>query len=284
VPDPLAIHWGASGAPDGTATLDGTVTVTTGLGMAGVALLLAVGAPLLARPRLLRGWMTILAGLAALAPVSLLITLLPNLGASTWQQATLSGWYLLLVVILPAVVAGVAWAVSARPARLVAVAPALPPGAPVSVTRQTFTERQVLPALVLVGVGLLVVFAVLTVVGGAPVLGFGVLLAVPMVWLSVYRYQVSDGGLTIGFGPVGPLRRDVPVAEIEGASVVDINPAEWGGWGYRTNGGDWALVLRSGPGCRIALAGGRSLSLSAGQAEEMAGRVNAGVVRHWQGR
>lgn len=203
LPDPLAIHWGASGAPDGTATLDGTITVTTGLGLAGVALLLTVGAPLLARPRLLRGWMTGLAALAALAPVSLLITLLPNLGAPTWQQAAISGWYLLLVVILPAAVAGIAWAVSARPARLVAVAPALPPGAPVSVTRQTFTERQVLPALVLVGVGLLVVFAGLTVVGGAPVLGFGVLLAVPMVWLSVYRYRVSDEGQSIGFGLAG---------------------------------------------------------------------------------
>jgi ABC-type Na+ efflux pump permease subunit len=58
LPDPLAIHWAASGDADGTATVSGTVRVATGLGVAGVLLMLALGAALLSRPRLLRGWMT----------------------------------------------------------------------------------------------------------------------------------------------------------------------------------------------------------------------------------
>lgn len=284
LPDPLAIHWGATGAPDGTATLDGTVTVATGLGVAGVALLLVVGASLLARPRLLRGWLTGLGALVALAPASLLITLLPNLGAASWQQAAISGWQLTLVVVLPAALAALAWFASARPARLSALAPAVPPGAPVSVAREAFTERQVVPILMWIGGGVLVLFAGLAVVAGASVLGLGVLLAALLAWLSVYRYRVTDEGLTIGFGPVGPLRRVVPVDEIEGARVVELRPAEWGGWGYRTNGRDWAVVLRKGPGCRVALAGRRSLSLTSGEAEGLVGRVNGGVVRHWQGR
>lgn len=71
LPDPLAIHWGADGAADGTATFHGTVRVTTGLGIAGIAGLLVAGAAQLDRPRLLRGVLTGTAALAALAPASL---------------------------------------------------------------------------------------------------------------------------------------------------------------------------------------------------------------------
>lgn len=283
LPDPLAIHWGASGAADGTATLAGTVAVTTWLGVAGVALMLVVGASLLTRPRLLRGVMTGLASFAALAPTSLLITLLPNRGATAWQQAALAGWHLTLVVVVPAALAALAWFASARPARASAVAPAIPPGAPVGVTREAFIERHVLRGMPWLGAALVALFGGIAVLAGAAVLVLGLGLASVVLWASVYRYRVTDDGVTLGFGPVGPLRRRVVVSEIEGARVVDLRPSEWGGWGYRGSGNDWAVVLRKGPGCRIALAGKRSLSLTSDEAEALAGRVNAAVGRHWGG-
>lgn len=281
LPDPLAIHWGASGVADGTATLGGTVTVTTGLGAVGVLVLLVVGAALLGRPRLLRGWMTGLAAVAAIAPTSLLLTLLPNLGVESWEDATISGWHMALVVVLPAAVAAAVWFSAARPARLSAVGPAIDQGAPVSLSHEAFVERQVLRGLPWVAAATLALFAGLAVVAGATMLGFGLVLAGVILWLSVYRYRVTDEGLSVGFGPAGPLRRWVPVSEIEGARVVDMRPGEWGGWGYRTTGNDWAVILRKGPGCRVALAGKRSLSLTSDEAGALAGRVNAAVVRHW---
>jgi hypothetical protein len=283
LPDPLAIHWAAWGTADGTASLDGSVSATTWLGVAGVALMLGVGAALLTRPRLLRGSMTGLAALAALAPTSLLLTLLPNRGAASWQQATLAGWQLALVVVVPAVLAALAWFASARPARVSTVAPVIPPGAPLAVDRGEYTERQILRGLPWLGAALVALFSGFALVAGASLLILGLLLASIVLWASVYQYRVTDDGVTIGFGPVGLVRRQVPVSEIEGARVVDLRPSRWGGWGYRTTGNDWAVVLRNGPGCRIDLAGKRSLSLTSDEAEALAGHVNAAVARHWGG-
>lgn len=279
--DPLAIHWGLSGAADGTASLDGTVAVATGIGAVGVVVLVVVGASLLARPRLLRGWLTGLAAFASIAPTSLLLTLLPNRGVESWEDSVISGWHLALVVVLPAAVGAAVWFSAARPARLSTVGPAIDQGAPVSVSHEAYTERQVLRGLSWVAAATLGVFVALALVAGSAMLVLGLVLAALVGWLSVYRYRVTDDGLDLGFGPAGPVRRHVPVSEIEGAGVVELRPAEWGGWGYRTTGSDWAVVLRKGPGCRVALAGKRSLSLTSDDAEALAGRVNAAVGRHW---
>ncbi len=123
--------------------------------------------------------------------------------------------------------------------------------------------------------------AVPTIALGAALLVVGVLLARLLGWLSVYVYRVDDDGLTL---TVGPLRRAVPVTEIEGAGVTRLAAGEWGGWGYRTNGRDWAVVLRSGPGARVALAGHRSLSSTSNDPQRLVGRVNAAVARHWGDR
>lgn len=281
LPDPLAIHFSATGAADGSATLGGTVRVTTGLGVAGVVLMLAVGTTLLARPRLLRGWLTGLAPLVALAPASLVLTLVPNRGVEQWYEAVFSGWEIALVVAVPAVAAGVAWFVSPRPARFSAVAPRVVPSAPVSVDRGPYVETQVVWWILGLGVVVAAACAALAIGLGPALVVVAGLVALPIGWLSVYRYRVDDDAVTIWFGPLGPLRRVVAVSEIEGAVVVDLRPTQWGGWGYRTNGRDWAVVLRSGPGCRLDLAGRRSLSVSSERPAAMAGRVNGAVTRYW---
>ncbi len=283
LPDPLAIHWGASGEADGTATVDGTIRVTTGLGLAGLLIMLVLGAALLTRPRLLRGWMTGLAAVVAIAPASLLLTLLPNRGAATWQQARLGGWEIMLAIVLPGLAAGTAWFAAARPARASAVGPRIPDGAPIAISRRTYVERQVMPLGLWLAACMLVVTAVLTVPLGAAPLLVGAPVAGVLGWFSVYAYRVDDAGLTLRVGPVGPLRRVVQVSEIEGAAVTHLAAGEWGGWGYRTNGRDWAVVLRSGPGARVALAGGRSLSLTSDDPQALVGRVNTAVTRHWSG-
>lgn len=284
LPDPVAIHFDAAGVADGSATLDATVRVTTALGVAGVALMLVVGTALVTRPRPLRGWLTGLASLTALAPASLVLTLLPNRGVEQWQQAVFSGWELTLVLAVPACAAAVGWAVSARPPRLEAVAPRVAASAPVAIERADYSETQVVRWILGMAAGLLVLCAAWAIGLGPSVLLLGALVALPVGWLSVYRYQVDDRAVTVSFGPLVLLRRVVPIMEIEGATVVELRPSEWGGWGYRTNGRDWAVVLRRGPGCRIDLAGRRSLSVSSTHASAMAGRVNGAVMRYWTQR
>lgn len=282
LPDPLAIHWGADGQADGTATLEGTVRVTTGLGIAGVVVLLGVGLALIARPRLLRGTMTGLAPLGALAPASLLLTLLPNRGEPTWETARISGWYLSLAILVPAAVALLTWAVAARPPRMSTLGPVIPVGAPVAVGREAVRETQTLRWLLGLAAAVLVGFGALSAATDPSLMAIGMLLSLLVGWLSVYRYAVDDDAVTVTLGPVGPLRRVVPVTEIEGAAVVTVRPGDWGGWGYRTDGSNWAVVLRSGPGARVALAGNRSLTLSSTHAEAIVARTNAAVTRCWQ--
>ncbi len=283
LPDPIAIHWGVGGAADGTATLDGTIRVTTALGLAGVATMVVLGAALLSRPRLLRGWMTGLAATAALAPASLLLSLVPNRGVPSWQEARLSGWALALVVVLPAVTAAVAWVVAARPARLLAVGPRIPRDAPIAVSHDPYVERQVMRAGLWVAAAMLLAMAPAALVAGGALLGLLALIAAALAWLSLYRYRVDDEGITLTLGPVGPLRRRVPVTELEGAQASSLRAGDWGGWGYRTNGRDWAVVVRSGPATRVDLAGRRTLSLTSGTPDRLAARVNAAVQRHWAG-
>lgn len=282
LPDPVAIHWGADGQADGRAALDGTVRVTTGLGIAGVAVLLVACLALIARPRLLRGTMTGLATLGAVAPASLLLTLLPNRGEPTWETARISVWYLSLAILVPAAMAVLTWSVAARPPRTSTLGPTIPVGAPVAVGREPVRETQTVWWLLGVAAAVLVGVGALSAVTDPSVLGIGMLLSLLVIWLSVYRYEVDDDAVTVTFGPVGPLRRVVPVSEIEGASVVTVRPGDWGGWGYRTDGSSWAVVLRSGEGARVALAGDRSLTLSSTDAEAIVARTNAAVTRCWQ--
>lgn len=281
LPDPIAIHWGLDGAADGTATLDGTVRVTTALGVVGVATMIVVGAALLRRPRLLRGWTTGLAAAAAVAPASLLLTLLPNRGVTTWREAQLPEWTIALVVVLPAAMAAVAWMVAARPPRLSTVGPRIPHGAPVSLTREPYVERQVMRVGLRIAAAMLLVMAPAALLAGGALLGLLALIAGLVGWLSVYRYRVDDTGLVLAFGPVGPLARRLPVSEVEGADATTLRAVDWGGWGYRTNGRDWAVVVRSGPATRVHLAGRRTLVLSSDAPDLFAARVNAAVQRHW---
>lgn len=284
LPDPVAIHWGVGGEPDGFASLDGVVRTCTVLGAAGVAALGAVGLATRRRPAYLRGWMTGLAPLVALAPASLLLTVVPNLDAPSGAEARSIGPDFLLVVLLPGVAAASAWFGAAAPARRLAVGPVVPRGAPVSSGRTAYTEWVAMRHLAWIVLAVVTGTALLSVLLGGWALVFSLALGVLLVWFSVYRYRVDDRGLHLGFGPTGPLRRAVAVTEIEAAEVVEVRPRSWGGWGYRINGSHAAVVTRRGPGARLRLAGERSLTLSSDHAERLAGRVNAAVLRHWADR
>ena len=54
--------------------------------------------------------------------------------------------------------------------------------------------------------------------------------------------------MRVSWGPLLWPRADVALTEIAAARVEDINPIDWGGWGYRVTPRGRAYVVRRGPG------------------------------------
>jgi len=106
------------------------------------------------------------------------------------------------------------------------------------------------------------------------------LTALVVALVLIIRVTVDDRGLHVGFGPWGWPRLTVPLFEIEYAEPTEVRPMEWGGWGYRLMpGGGRAVVLRRGPGVRLALSEDRRFVLSTRDPEAVAGLLNTLVDR-----
>lgn len=120
----------------------------------------------------------------------------------------------------------------------------------------TCRSRFAIPtAVAVVGAGALAAIANPVVGGFVAAAGLAVL---PLVSVTV---EVTPEVLRCRFaGPGGWPTVSIPVAEIEGAEVIDVRPLRYGGWGYRGSLRLFrraAVTLRSGPGLRLALTGGR---------------------------
>lgn len=282
LPDPIAVHWGLGGVADGTVALTPFVTGLSVVGATGIAVSCLISARALAEPRQLRMRLTIGSAIVAIVPAALLLTLFPNLDATSWQQADSPGVELALVLVIPAGTGLASWWLAARPARLLAVAPAVPADA-LRAAEPTYQERVTMAGLAwwLLGLAAAALLAWLAHVFVTVVL---LLVAVAFGWFGVYRYQVSGGGLQVRFGPIGSLGRRVPVEEMLGAQPVALRPRDWGGWGYRGTSRDWAVVTSAGPAVRLDLAGERSLTLSSDDPAGLSGALNSAVLAFWRSR
>jgi hypothetical protein len=113
--------------------------------------------------------------------------------------------------------------------------------------------------LVLVGIGVALLLAFRS--GGAPSWVGWLLVVVAVVvflsgwWLSSIEVRVEDDAFVVAFGPFRRPRRVIPLSEIREVAAGQVDPMEWGGWGYRWI--PWqnasAAVLRKGPGIMLKL-------------------------------
>lgn len=71
--------------------------------------------------------------------------------------------------------------------------------------------------------------------------------------------EVDDDELRVRFGFGWPVRH-IDWARVEQVEAIDVRPWQWGGWGYKVNPAkrSSAVVLRSGDGLKLTLAGGSS--------------------------
>lgn len=293
LPDPIAIHWGANGAPDGFGPAGTTVLATAALGL-GLPLLIAASA-LNGLRRGDRGPVYRLMGALAAAMsvfTAVLMTASMRMQSGVTDAATgpsVLPW--LAAAAVAALVAGVAaWAL--QPDERVAVvgtSPTMSP--PLSVDERAVWLRSVRLArggLIVLGAALALLIAVAVVsiaVSDGPVtttvlIALVVLMAAVIAATAVFHVRVDETGLTV-ISATGFPRVHIPITEVERVEVVDVSPmGEFGGWGLRwAPGGGFGVVLRAGPGIRVARADRRVFTVTVDDAQTGAALLAAEVAR-----
>ncbi len=289
LPDPIAIHWGLSGAADGwgPAWLVLLLTVALGLGM---PWLLAASAVVGLR-RGDRGPVYRL--LAAIAVATSVFLAALSTGSVLIQRgiATAQGAPSIIPVVLLAVVLAVAAGVGGwfaqpdeHPTRSARTATMDPP---LGVTERAVWVRSVRLArggFIVLGAALLLLVAVsaLTIAASNDGVVIATLVAVVLVLVAmitmtaVFRVRVDAGGLAVT-SLVGVPRVRIPLEEIERVEVVDVSPmGEFGGWGLRwAPGGGFGVVMRSGAAIRVHRTGGKVFTVTVDDAETGAALLSA---------
>ncbi len=132
-----------------------------------------------------------------------------------------------------------------------------------------------LPAIGLLTFGPLVMLApdtppwllVVIVIGGIALLS-----------LASIRVRADSAGLHVKYGALPWPTTNISIDRIDEASVIDVRPMDWGGWGYRgtlTLMKQAAIVLRAGPGIRLDLNDGRVFVVTVDDPETAVALINA---------
>lgn len=293
LPDPIAIHWRLDGAPDGFGPAWTTTVATAALGL-GLPLLIAASA-LNGLRRGDRGPVYRLMGALAAAMsvfTAVLMTASVRMQSGVADAATgpsILPW--VAAAVVAALVAGVAaWAL--QPDERVAVVGTTPTmSPPLSVGERAVWLRSVHLArggLIVLGaaLALLVAVSVVTVAASGSAIATTVLIALVVLMAAViaatavFHVRVDEAGLTVTSATGFP-RVHIPVADIERVEVVDVSPmGEFGGWGLRwAPGGGFGIVLRSGPGIRVARSDRRVFTVTVDDAQTGAALLAAEVAR-----
>ena len=287
LPDPVAVHWGFDGRPDGSAPLVVDVVLLTVI--AALVTLLPLLAVARTDRRTARTMLALSYGMAAAFVLLRWRTLQLNRDVAVWTEAgTLGVVDLLVGLIVAAPLALAGWWLGGRhpdlprPVRVVAPHPMPTDGRLVWVGHQAWPVARVLgPVLVAAGglVTALRIGAETLVVGGTLML-VGILLW----WSTSITVATGPGGLKVRFGPLGwPVIR-VGLDAVEGLEVEDVEPLAYGGWGYRVMPGVRAVVLRRGIGLRVRRTGRPDLVVTVDDAATAAGVLAAHVAARREAR
>jgi hypothetical protein len=199
-----------------------------------------------------------------------------NLDAGSWEEAASMRWWLVLIVVAGAFAGGfIGYRLGHA---LFPIPPAPQPATPITTVQPgenaawvgTASSRGQLLAIV-PGVVILAVVP-------SPYGWLGVLLIVLGVLLSRVVARVGPGGLTVLLGGFLPVKR-IPVERIANAVADHIEPAKWGGWGYRLVPDGSAVVIREGDGIIVTLNTGRRFAVTVEDAVTGAGLLNGLVGR-----
>lgn len=272
LPDPVASHWGIDGRPDGHLPLAGLPLVV--LGMIGVALLTTSLFRIEGRPTAEAVAVTGLMGGLGLSLMASLVIL--NAGAPSWEHAETFSAPHVLAALLAATAGGIAGYLLGKrwypiPKRSPAVSPALDiaDGEAVSWFGST---RVVWPYALLGVAGLLF----LSLPGWFK--GMAVLFVILAFLFSHVVVVVGGDSLQVRLG--GGLKvKTVRLSNVSGARPIDLEPAGWGGWGWRVVPSGTAIVLRRGDAIELTYVSGRRFAVTVDDAATGSAVVNGLVAR-----
>ncbi|WP_318208123.1 hypothetical protein [Streptomyces sp. SJL17-1] len=285
IPDTLATHF--SGVDGGRA--DG-FTGRTAFAVIGVALLIGLGTGwtvLVRRTALWGAWAT--AGFAG-ALLGLLVR--ENLDAVDPAQVVAPLTTLALGAAVAALCALAGWALT----RLVPAgdgpdasegepdAPRLTLGASEVAGWTRATGSRPLTVLSVLALAAVPAGLVLAPWPGALLALLGLVVGVPGLALARVRVTVDRRGVTVRPSLVSRPRVRVPLDEVAGASVRELDTAavlaDFGGWGYRVRAGRTGVVLHSGEALVVRRDSGREFAVTVPDAGTAAALLNTLAERH----
>lgn len=270
LPDPIAIHWGLDGSPDGSAP---RLLALGFLVLVYVAMAVAVhGAVRRARheaPSFTAG----LFGIGGLLIAVTWLTVNANKGVDNWTEAgDVTLLHILVAVVVAGVLGMVGWLVAGgRQVTVIPEADAVPALDLIDPQHAVWSGRGVGRLTTAIGVAMLLL--------GLFVWGWtGVVLiaiaAVALMFASV-QVTVSQRGVVVSLGWWGYPNWRVPLGTIGRAEVEQVNPMAYGGWGYRLRPGVRAVVVRGGDALKLVRSQRYDLVYTVDDAETGAGLLNA---------
>jgi hypothetical protein len=293
LPDPVAVHWGANGEPDGFGPLWLVIVVLAAV-VVGAALLLAVTPlPALRRgqigssPRMLAAvsW-----GLAVFITVLVTVATVSQAGLSDAADAQAIWMPLLAALVAGAAAGAVGFAMQPRvafvPTRLADAAPLeLADGERVVWLQRVVMARGGLVILLsttalLVAITIMTWLTGVTPAGQALMLGSTALIILIVAMNLVFHVRVDDAGLAVT-SALGWPRIRVPVSDVAHVAVAHVEPmAEFGGWGLRWGpAGRFGVVMRAGEGIEVRRRSGKTVTVTVDDAEVGAALLTALAAR-----
>lgn len=289
LPNPVAIHWGITGAPDGFAAVWVTPLLLAVVGFGIPALLTATAVPALRRggtgltyPLLAATSSTIVTLIAVLMTVATL----RQIGLDDAASGPGIGPAFAVAVPVALVMGALAWFVQPRDLFIASGGDSVPAadladGQRVAWVRASTTARWISVA-VSVLVGLLAAGAVLLALFSAEpeaawVMGaVTLLLALLLVANLRFHVRADERGLTVT-SIAGWPRFHVPLSEVRSATVISVEPlAEFGGYGMRWSPDRrFGVVLRRGEPLEIERTTGKRFVVTVDDAHTAAGVLTA---------
>ncbi len=103
-----------------------------------------------------------------------------------------------------------------------------------------------------------------------------------MLAFSSVRVSADAEGLRVRYGMFPWPATHISLDQIDEASVIEVNPLDWGGWGYRGTlklMGQAAVVLRKGPGIRLDLRNDKVFVVTVDDPETPVALINGELTR-----
>ncbi len=288
LPDPLAVHWGASGAVDRLDSLASTFVLSAVFGPA-LALVIATVFLLMTRhgaaTLFTRAIVATGAGvgvLVGLIPLSFVVPQVDAASAASTPLASVTPALLAVFGIAALVATATAFGVPRREmpttARPSVAALELAEGERAYWGRSVAPRR---PVLAIPLTAFVVVTAVL-IVAGAPwwvvvlVDALFVVVSTTLVW----HVRVDQSGLHV-VGALGFPRLIIPVSEVVSARAIEVAPMrEYGGWGVRFSAsGTWGVIVRGGHALEVERRGKAPFVVTVDDAQTAARLLTALVER-----